>query len=177
MKIYNRDVLLETTTQLFWRKGLSETSLADIEKSTGVNKSSLYSEFADKDDMFVACIEHYIKNNGVYELLDRKPLGRGNLIDFLKLGKSCEGQRGCFVVNSVRESAILPEKAKNLIKAHFRKVRAKVISNIEASSYIGDASTCADLILTFNSGLCIELNATKDSPLEKINAFVKVLGL
>ncbi len=176
-KIYNRAALLDKTTQLFWKKGIAETSLADIEKSTGVNKSSLYAEFADKDDIFVASLAHYVQTNGVFQVLTKMPLGRSNVIEFLKLGKSCAGQRGCFVVNSLRESAILPAKAKDFIQAHLKSVRSKLIVNIEAANYAGSAETCADLVLTFNAGLCLELNATKAPQDEKILAFIQALNL
>ena len=128
-KAYDREALVSATTQLFWRQGLSETSLVDIEKSTGVNKSSLYSEFEDKDDIFVASLSHYIQSNGVYEILDRRPLGRANVVEFLNLGKSCAGQRRCFVANSLRESAILPQRARDLIHEYIRKVKAKLEAN------------------------------------------------
>jgi TetR/AcrR family transcriptional regulator, copper-responsive repressor len=176
-KIYDKDTLLKETAQLFWKKGLAETSLADIEKTTGVNKSSLYSEFSDKDEIFTASLSHYIQNNGVYELLDKAPLGKANIIEFLKLGKSCGGQRGCFVVNSIRESPILPTEAKDIIQAHLKKVKSKLIANIVATKFKGQPESCADLILTFNAGLCLELNATKNSPDAKIEDFLKLLSL
>ncbi len=176
-KVYNRAALLNKTTQLFWKKGIAETSLADIEKATGVNKSSLYAEFADKDDIFVASLAHYVQTNGVYEVLSGLPLGKSNVIAFLKLGKSCAGQRGCFVVNSLRESAILPAKAKDFIQAHLKSVKAKLIANIEASNCAASAEICAELILTFNAGLCLELNATKAPQDEKILAFIQALNL
>ena len=176
-KIYDLDTLLKATTQVFWEKGLAETTLADIEKCTGVNKSSLYTEFKDKEDIFAASINHYINNNGVYELLSVHPLGKSNVMAFLKLGKSCSGQRGCFVVNSVRESAILPLKAKELIQAHLKKVKLKLIENIIKTNFIGNPEVCADLILTFNAGLCLELNANRKSQEDKIESFISLLSL
>jgi len=177
VKIYDRNNLLDTAVQLFWKKGLSETSLADIEKSTGVNKSSLYAEFADKDDIFVASLERYIKTNGISALLDREPLGKENVAAFLKIGKCREGQRGCFVVNSIRESAILPGGAQSLIQSHFKLVKAKLAKNIEHTKFQGDPETCAAMILTFNAGLCLELNVAKKMSHEKIDAFIKMMSL
>ncbi len=176
-KIYDRDAVLHATTQAFWQKGLADTTLSDIEKCTGVNKSSLYTEFLDKDDIFTASIEHYIQTGGVIELLTTKPLGKKNLLEFLKLGKSCSGQRGCFVANSVREFAILPEKAKDMIQSHFKKIKTLLTKNIRATEFSGNPEKCTDLILTFNAGLCLELNATKESQEEKIETFVSLLGI
>jgi AcrR family transcriptional regulator len=176
-KVYDKDAVLTATTQLFWKKGLAETSLADIEKSTGVNKSSLYAEFTDKDDIFVASLIHYIKSNGVYEILGQLPLGKSNIIEFLRVGKSCPGQRGCFAVNSLRESAILPAKAKEVISTHLQKVKSKLAANIQATNFTGSAEHCAELILTFNAGLCLELNANKNCQEYKIQEFIKLMNL
>lgn len=181
-KDYDRTELLKTTTQLFWRQGLADTSLADIERSTGVNKSSLYAEFADKDDLFVASLTHYIQTNRVYETLSREPLGKTNLSEFLELGKSCSGQRGCFVVNSMRESAILPARAKDVIHSHLKKVKTLLVANIKAahaplSSPRQSPESIADLILTFNAGLCLELNAVKSPVRDKITAFMQLIQL
>lgn len=176
-KVYDKEKLLTETTRLFWKKGLADTSLADIEKATGVNKSSLYSEFSDKNDIFNASLSHYIQSNGVYDVLEKIPLGKANIIDFLKLGKSCSGQKGCFVANSLRESAILPTEAKEIIHVHLKRVKAKLLANIEATNFKGNPDSCADLILTFNTGLCLELNANKNSPDAKIEDFLKLISL
>lgn len=174
-KQYDRASLLKTTTQMFWKKGFADTSLADIEKATGVNKSSLYAEFKGKDDIFTASLEDYIKTNGVYQTLEREPFGRENLLEFLKIGKSCAGQRGCFVVNSLRESAILPSRASDIIDKHLKRVRSLLIKNIEATDASINADEFADLILTFNAGLCLEQNAKRGSQDSKIESFLKLL--
>jgi AcrR family transcriptional regulator len=38
---------------VFWKHGFSDTSLQELERATGVNKSGLYSEFRDKKDLFI----------------------------------------------------------------------------------------------------------------------------
>lgn len=111
------------------------------------------------------------------DILLKKPLGKLNIIEFLRLGKSCSGQRGCFAVNSLRESAILPTKAKELIQNHLQKVRVQLAENIAATKYSGDPESCADLILTFNAGICVEMNGNKSSPDDKIQAFLELLRL
>jgi hypothetical protein len=38
--------------------GFADTSLQDLERATGVNKSGLYAEFQTKKDLFLACLRH-----------------------------------------------------------------------------------------------------------------------
>ncbi len=49
-KGFNREEVLEKAMSVFWRHGFADTSLQDLERATGVNKSGLYTEFRDKED-------------------------------------------------------------------------------------------------------------------------------
>ena len=51
-KNFSREEVLQKAIPLFWRRGFADTSLQDLEKATGVNKSGLYSEFASKEEIF-----------------------------------------------------------------------------------------------------------------------------
>ena len=58
---YDRDEMLCRATALFWERGFSNTSVDDIVQATGVNRSSLYTAFADKNALFLASLEHYLE--------------------------------------------------------------------------------------------------------------------
>jgi len=55
-----------------------------LEVATGVNKSGLYSEFEDKEDLFVQSIRYYLENLEKKGLLTAEPLGWDNIERFLK---------------------------------------------------------------------------------------------
>ena len=46
---------------VFWRRGFADTSLHELEQATGVNKSGLYAEFKDKEDLFVQSLGTTLK--------------------------------------------------------------------------------------------------------------------
>ena len=105
-KNFNREEVLEKAMPVFWKHGFSDTSLQELERATGVNKSGLYSEFRDKEDLFVACLRHYLESQEKRGLLTKEPLGWENVETFLKHGPlNKEAQKGCFSVNSMREFA------------------------------------------------------------------------
>src|SRR5271169_3415630 len=58
-KLFTREDVLNKTIPVFWKHGLAETSVQDLEQATGVRKSGLYAEFKDKEDLFVASIRQY----------------------------------------------------------------------------------------------------------------------
>lgn len=173
-KGFKREEVLAKTISLFWKKGFADTSLQDLEKATGVNKSGLYSEFKDKEDLYLATLKQYIATNGVFDLLEREPLGWKNLEDLLAKSSSCTGPRGCFVANSVRESSVIPSQAKALISTHIDRVHAAVRKNLVAAGVKKSADLVTELILTFNAGLCLEANMSPigENKSKKTDAFL-----
>jgi AcrR family transcriptional regulator len=111
-KNFSREEVLVKAMPVFWRHGFADTTLQQLERATGVNKSGLYTEFRDKEDLFMACLRHYLESQGKRGLLTKEPLGWKNVENFLKNGPLYKGeQQGCFSVNSMREFAILPNEA------------------------------------------------------------------
>jgi len=58
-KNFSREGVLEKALPVFWKYGFADTSLQELEKATGVNKSGLYAEFADKGDLYLESLRHY----------------------------------------------------------------------------------------------------------------------
>jgi AcrR family transcriptional regulator len=175
-KGFNRDEVLDKAVQVFWKKGFSETSLHDLEIATGVNKSGLYSEFKDKDDFFSQCLSRYANTNGVLELLASEPLGKENIENFLMVGQRCEEAKGCFIANTFRELSIVPQKAKNQIGRHLELVKQALLKNVMAEKTSRNPEIIADLILTFNTGIALQLNAGEIKGLKKqIHEFLKMV--
>src|SRR6202166_4365135 len=108
-KNFSREGVLEKALPVFWKHGFADTSLQELEKATGVNKSGLYAEFADKGDLYLESLRHYLRKREQEELLTAKPLGWKNIERFLKLGPCrLEGLEGCFAGDSMNQLAELP---------------------------------------------------------------------
>src|ERR1700751_4290208 len=177
-KNFSREEVLEKAMPVFWTNGFSDTTLQHLERATGVNKSGLYTEFRDKEDLFVACLRHYLESQGKRGLLTKKPLGWKNVETFLKNGPLNKGeQQGCFSVNSMREFAILPAEAYGLVIEHRAALKGLLAMNIEAEKPKMAASAIAEMVLSFFSGLCIERNlkSGKASSTRKIDNFMTAL--
>src|SRR5712672_745355 len=158
-KNFSREEVLEKAMPVFWKHGFADTSLQELERATGVNKSGLYTEFRDKEDLFVACLRHYIESQEKRGLLTKKPLGWNNVETFLKNGPLNKGeQQGCFSVNSMREFAILPDEAYGVVTENRALLQRLLAMNIEAEKPKMAPSAIADMVLSFFSGLCIERN-------------------
>ena len=177
-KNFSREEVLEKAMPVFWKHGFADTSLQELERATGVNKSGLYTEFRDKEDLFVACLRHYLESQEKRGFLTREPLGWKNVESFLKNGPLNKGeQQGCFSVNSMREFAILPAEAYGVVTENRALLQRLLAMNIEAEKPKMAASAIAEMVLSFFSGLCIERNlkSGKTSSNRKIENFMTAL--
>src|SRR6201988_2362957 len=130
---FSREGVLEKALPVFWKHGFADTSLQDLEKATGVNKSGLYAEFADKGDLYLESLRFYLKKRQKEELLTANPLGWKNIELFLKVGPcSLEGQKGCFSVNSMNQFAVLPRAAQKIVSNSYAFLKDLIVRNIEA---------------------------------------------
>ena len=175
---FSREEVLEKAMPVFWKHGFADTSLQDLERATGVNKSGLYAEFRDKEDLFVECLRHYLESQEKRGLLSKEPLGWNNVESFLKNGPLSKGdQQGCFSVNSMREFAILPSEAYGAVTENRALLERLLAMNIAAEKPRMAPSAIAEMVLSFFSGLCIERNlkSGKSSSTRKIENFMTAL--
>src|SRR5271170_4048512 len=176
-KLFTREDVLNKTIPAFWKHGLAETSVQDLEQATGVRKSGLYAEFKDKEDLFVASIRQYFHMLTARGTLTKQPLGWNNVEGFLKVCYGSLGQKGCFSVNSMREFADLPPKARQIMSANMTKAHQLLIDNLAAARGGTDNESLADLIITFFCGICLEQNLGPDRAriTKKIDAFMRLI--
>jgi TetR/AcrR family transcriptional regulator, copper-responsive repressor len=177
-KNFTRDGVLANALPVFWQHGFADTSLQALEEATGVNRSGLYSEFEDKEDLFVQSLQYYLNAQAKRGLLTHDPLGWKNIEQFLKMAPcSIDGQKGCFSVSSIREFPILPPKAVEIVTQSFANLKRFITKNIEAEESRMDANALADLVVTFFTGLSMEQNlkASRASVTRKIENFMMLV--
>ena len=176
---FSREGVLQKAMPVFWQYGFAQTTLPDLEQATGVNKSGLYSEFENKEALFLACLQYYLDARSGDSALSAAPLGWDNIQKFLREAPSCTaGQKGCFSVNSLRELSALPPQAEKLITQNRPTLRKVLKANIAAADPDADADGLCELILVFFSGICIEANLNGNSlrgQKRKVDTFIQML--
>jgi AcrR family transcriptional regulator len=170
-KQFSRHGVLEKALPVFWRHGFADTSIQELERATGVNKSGLYAEFDGKDDLFLESLRYYLDEQDRRGVLTATPLGWRNIERFLRLAQ------GCFCVNTMRELSILPPRAVVMVAQHMSRQKRLIARNVEAERTRMDATSIADMVLTFLTGLNMEhhLGHNRASVLKNIRRFMDVI--
>src|ERR1700736_6352551 len=177
-KSFSREGVLEKALPVFWKYGFADTSLQKLEKATGVNKSGLYAEFADKGDLYLESLRHYLRNRQEEEFLTAKPLGWKNIERFLKLAPcSLEGGKGCFSVNSMNQFAVLPPSAQEIVSKGRAFLKDLIARNVKAEKPSMKPTALAEMILNFFTGVSMEqhLNVGKAAMNRMVDDFMKVV--
>jgi AcrR family transcriptional regulator len=63
-KQFDMDTVLDAAMVQFWRAGYADTSLDDLSRATGLNRSSIYASLGDKDTLFLRCLDRYTARYG-----------------------------------------------------------------------------------------------------------------
>jgi AcrR family transcriptional regulator len=58
-RAFSEDAALDAAMHVFWEKGYEGTSMDDLTEAMGINRSSLYSTFGDKEALFEKVIARY----------------------------------------------------------------------------------------------------------------------
>ncbi|MBC9915463.1 TetR/AcrR family transcriptional regulator [Chitinophaga varians] len=58
-KEFEYEERLEKARDLFWEKGYHATSIHDIVDRMGLNRSSVYNSYGNKQELFLKCLENY----------------------------------------------------------------------------------------------------------------------
>jgi AcrR family transcriptional regulator len=63
---FTEDAALEAAMRVFWEKGYEGATLADLTEAMGINRSSLYASFGDKEALFRMAFARYAEGPAAY---------------------------------------------------------------------------------------------------------------
>src|ERR1700726_3213036 len=94
---------LEAAMRVFWEKGYEGATLADLTQAMGINRSSMYATFGDKQALFRMAIARYAEGPAAYvrEALEQptvRPVVEALLRGALELLTDPSNPRGCLSV-------------------------------------------------------------------------------
>lgn len=55
----SRTALIDSALAVFWKTGYHVVTMGDLVRETGVSRGGIYSDFVNKQDLFLACLDRY----------------------------------------------------------------------------------------------------------------------
>ena len=176
---------LKEAMRIFWQNGYPGTSLTDLTTAMGINKSSIYAAFGNKEALFKQVIDLYVDKHGIVHAAElfkeNMPLEervREYLTSVIRMQTNPALPKGCLVCLSTSEMAgdCLPEDSITQIAG----INEKTIRSLslffegekQAGNFSGELSPdgIANYLLTLQFGLAV--SARNGSSLEALQEVV-----
>lgn len=120
-----KQFIVEMTAPVFNEKGYTGTSLNDMTNATGLTKGSIYGNFANKDEVALACFDYNLKkvNTIIRQEMDKKTTSRDKLMVYVHIYENFLKHPfpagGCPILNTAVEAddthPLLKQKAADAI--------------------------------------------------------------
>ena len=153
---------------LFWAQGYAETSLADIEEATGLNRRQLYNGIGDKRSMFLQALDDFtnLSAQSLLAPLEADDAGVEDIKDlfnkFIEISQETAGPKGCMACSSSQEEIAKDPDVGSRINAFFGRIRAAHLNALSRAAARGgaalneaDVQGRADGLLAVHIALCI----------------------
>ena len=152
-KRFDHDEVLDRAMELFWAHGYRGVSMADLVAELGVNRSSLYATYGQKDALFVSALARYDRihrqewlaaiesSDDPIEAIRRT---------FSDVAAASRGDRplGCLLVNTILELPADEPLVGDLVQDAFAETEgffARQIDRARVSGALPDATDSATL--------------------------------
>lgn len=126
---FDEHIALRRAMEVFWLKGYTGASLAELTQQMGINKTSMYSAFGNKAALFVKATRHYIETemHEHFQWLQAPDVSlacrlRNYMLSVVSMQSATPHPRGCFLVLCQSESAAgdMPAEANALLEQEDR---------------------------------------------------------
>jgi len=178
---FDKNDALEQAMLVFWANGYPGTSLSDLTNAMEINKSSLYSVFGNKENLFNQAIDLYANKYGLVHTDELFKVEiklsvriRNFLLSIARMITSTNLPTGCLICNSTSEIAgsCLPDNAVKNINAMNQQTVISLTEFFEKEQQKGNlneklsSNTLANYLLTLQFGLAI--SARNGSNMEEL---------
>jgi TetR/AcrR family transcriptional regulator, transcriptional repressor for nem operon len=146
-KAFDEAAVLRAARDVFWVRGYESASLELLQSAMGLSRSSLYETFGSKRALFARVLAGYLAEVIDPRLapLERADAGFAALLtyfesfgDFLRQAPVELAGRGCLLVNTATELAVLDDEAAAVVEGYRRRVLTAFRSVLDRAVLAGD---------------------------------------
>ncbi|WP_405937552.1 TetR/AcrR family transcriptional regulator [Streptomyces sp. NBC_00726] len=151
IKHFDPDATLETVVRLFWKQGVAATGVQDIVNATGLNRSSLYSTYGGKRQLYLAALNRYVaaRSQPVFRQLAEDGRGLPAIADFFLglIDARTSGEHagwGCLVSNAHASAESDDLEVRAVLDRHHQGLCDALRAALEAAGRDGQLAPSAD---------------------------------
>jgi len=165
-----RERILAAVNELFYRDGVRAVGVDAVIEHAGVNKMSLYRNFASKDDLIAAYVEE--RNRQFWSWWDQvmqrhAPDPRRQLVGLfeeLQSRTSRKGYRGCAFINIAVELSDASHPARRVVTRNKRELKRRLCALAEAAGAKSADALADSLMLLMEGGYAGSQTCGPDGP-------------
>ncbi|MFE4974849.1 TetR/AcrR family transcriptional regulator [Kitasatospora sp. NPDC056651] len=163
-RAFDPDTALDRALEVFWRQGYEGTSMADLTAAMGINRTSLYATFGNKEQLFHQALDRYVTSPGAFaaEALEA-PTARAVverlLLGTIELTTGPHTPHGCLSVNSVHACAPDSAPVRQEVIARRMAGEAALRRRFEQAADLPadcDPQVLARLVHTLTDGIAVQ---------------------
>ncbi|AEM81523.1 TetR/AcrR family transcriptional regulator [Streptomyces violaceusniger] len=162
-KQFDMDTALDAAMIQFWRAGYADTSVDDLSRATGLNRSSIYSSLGDKDTLFLRCLDRYAarygdKYDAALSCAASEPLTAVRAFFDVTLARIADPELpdGCLVAQSAMAIPALSQSVAARAKEALGFQRLRVRAALKAGRLTDqDADAFAEHVAAVNQSLAV----------------------
>lgn len=134
---------IEAAKALFWEKGFTDTSMADVVAATGMNRYALYATFGNKREIFLEALASYFEEGRarfepiLYDTATA-PLTRIEIALNTTAGMMQEKQSGCFMCHVAVDHCAEDAKVAEAVQSYFKQIRNITMVPLVEAAEAGD---------------------------------------
>jgi AcrR family transcriptional regulator len=138
---FDRETAVRGARAVFWQSGYEDASVPDLERATGLSRSSIYNAFGSKRGLFDAAVQNYLDEVVRPRLgpLQEAQVGPGAITDYLdglrealRGAGSAPAANGCLLINAAGAPIAHDAEVARVIAAYRDELRAAVGRGIAA---------------------------------------------
>jgi AcrR family transcriptional regulator len=146
---FAKNAALDAAMRVFWEKGYEGSTLADLTEAMGINRSSMYATFGDKQALFKLAVARYAEGPAAYvrEALDQptvRAVVNALLRGALELLIDPSHPRGCLSVQGALACGSSAEPMKQAMIEWRKQGEAELQKRLQRARREGDLAKDVD---------------------------------
>ena len=159
LKKHHYHHFIETSTQVFQRKGYLKTSMVDLIQATGAKRHSINKWFGNKDGVFLACLKYYAKETTkeISAIIHKEPLGLHNIELFFHYkihSESADNVNTRLLINMAIGKEEVNDKIGDWLRKYISIQEESFCKCLEAAQKNGEIPSKKDINLLTNYLMC-----------------------